>query len=1005
VRIFLLYFFLLFSCSAIGQYVISIKHFGIEDGLSHREVNAILKDKRGFIWVGTRYGLNRFDGYAFTWYTGEKNGLPFNHIKELAEDGEGNLWIRGGKQTREVAVLNTITRRFIPLAEKWRDSLPLTSDLIHGCRDGSVIFYSANDLHLHRYTPGKGFQKEVLPLPLRTPLTQVQSLLADDTWWFERPNAVEQYDLKGKLLFRLAAHSTEGLFTQSTGVGFKDVNKHYRFILKGQQAVDVTSSLPPYDPAGGDMLFYTGTDDIYWRQGKLFSLGKGLLKDFGSEGHSDLKTFLRFVLPDENGRIWIGNNFGLYLLDIKPNLFHQYFFGKTAVNKTSNSYRGIWVDKDQLWACNELQGLVNSSLHHQEIPTSSFKTSNEIVYYSLAKTSSGKWVVGGLRNVYVISPKRQTTTIQLQRDDACWAIQEMTAGKILLGLQRGLAWLEAGSQRLVSFREYNQFTELANAHVLSIRTFDSLNYWICTNQGLYLFQPKNGIVGRYSLADKGAYYLPSNEFQHIFRDGDGVYWLATTGGLIRWDQKQARLFTRADGLSNNNIYAVYGDQTDNLWLSSDYGIMRFNRNTFSITTFLTEDGLTNTEFNRISHYQDSLGRIYFGSLSGITSFQPTNFNYGKNYKTSLPLSVASLEIYNGDSLVDQTGSAYEKRAIDLYPRDQYFTLQVALLNFQDPEQVTYYWCIGDGSKNWNGQKERTFRFSGLPYGETIIRIKAQAPGGQWSDKELRIVIYSHKPFYLEWWFIALVLLVILFLVYSRIRWKTRRLQRENARLDAIIQQRTKELQVSLQQKELLLKEIHHRVKNNLQVISSLLELQTASLEENDVAKAAITEGQNRVKSIALIHQRLYQHEEVSAIEFSSFVQELFSQITSVLKRPGQKIECSISIPKTYLDIDTAVPLGLICNEIITNAFKYAFVREGLSSFNIELVKADESHYELSFRDNGRGLPKGLVWNKTDSLGLRLIRRLSRQIGGDASYIYNEGAIFTIRFPFGELNQN
>jgi two-component sensor histidine kinase/ligand-binding sensor domain-containing protein len=993
---------LLFYCSVAGQYVISIKRFGIEDGLSHREVNAILKDKRGFIWVGTRYGINRFDGYSFTWYTSEKNGLPFNNIKELAEDGEGNLWIRGGNQAREIAILNTVTRNFIPVSKKLAGSRPFTADLVHSCQDGSVIFYSKNESHLLRYIPGKGFQKEVIPESLKTPLTQVQSLLADDTWWFERSDAIERYNLKGKLLFRLPAQSTEGLFTQSTGVGFKDKKQRYRFILKNQQIVDVTSALPPFDPTGGDMLFYTGTDDIYWRQGKLFSLGKGMLKDFGSEGHPDLKTYLRFVLPDGQGKIWIGNNFGLYLLDIKPNLFQRFFHGKTAINKTSNSYRGIWVDKNQLWACNELQGLVSASLEDQQTPKSVFKNENEIVYYQLIKSTDSNWVIGGLRNVYIISPNRQITTIRLKGDDAaCWAIQEMPNHQLLLGLQSGLGWLDKKSQQFTPFRQYNQFQELATAHVLSIRTFDSTNYWICTNQGLYLFQLQKGIVERYYSAAEGNRFLPSNEFQHIFRDSEGIYWLATTNGLIRWNQKQARLFTRADGLSNNNIYAVYGDAAGNLWLSCDYGIMRFNRSNFSVTTFLTEDGLTNTEFNRISHHQDSSGRIYFGSLSGITGFQPSSFNEDNLHKASLPLAIASLQKFNGDSTVDQTAIAFNNEVLNLYPEDEYFTLQVALLNFKDPEQVTYYWCVGDETKQWNAQKERTFRFSRLPYGETVLRIKAQAPDGQWSDKELRIVIFSHKPFFLRWWFISLVVLLMLLLVYLRIRWKTRKLQKENSRLDAVIQQRTGELQVSLQQKELLLKEIHHRVKNNLQVISSLLELQTASVGDDQTVKAAITEGQNRLKSIALIHQRLYQHDQVSTIEFGGFFQELFNQVASVLKKPYQEVQTLFEIPETHLDIDTAIPLGLICNEVITNAFKYGFAEQDQAVLTATLAVVGPAEYELHLSDNGPGLPAHFEFANANSLGLRLIRRLARQIGGSTKYTYKSGTTFVIRFRNSE----
>lgn len=241
--------------------------------------------------------------------------------------------------------------------------------------------------------------------------------------------------------------------------------------------------------------------------------------------------------------------------------------------------------------------------------------------------------------------------------------------------------------------------------------------------------------------------------------------------------------------------------------------------------------------------------------------------------------------------------------------------------------------------------------------------------------------------------ICLVLAVTL-LAYLRQRSLRKRLAAQN---QTIVRQSEK-LQASLNEKDLLLKEIHHRVKNNLQVISGLLELQTASAGEDAAVKAAIVEGQNRIKSIALIHQRLYQHDGMATIELGGFVAELFTQIASALKAPGQEIQTTFDIPETHLDIDTAVPLGLICNEVITNAFKHSFANQRAARFDASLRQHAKGGYELRLSDNGTGLPTNVGINKTDSLGLKLIRRLSRQIGGEADYRNENGATFIIRFP-------
>ena len=203
-------------------------------------------------------------------------------------------------------------------------------------------------------------------------------------------------------------------------------------------------------------------------------------------------------------------------------------------------------------------------------------------------------------------------------------------------------------------------------------------------------------------------------------------------------------------------------------------------------------------------------------------------------------------------------------------------------------------------------------------------------------------------------------------------------------------------EASLAKNELLLKEIHHRVKNNLQIVSSLLNLQTKNTEDES-ALEAMKEGQNRVKAMALIHQGLYQHEDIATIQFQDYAQQLLQQLSGIytLDKP---INTSVTGENTSLDIDTAVPLGLILNELITNSFKYAFQEVEECSIAIQLSQGEEKgSYQLKVTDNGQGLPKDFDWKKTKSIGLRLIRRLSKQLYGNFDYQYQDGAIFTISF--------
>mgnify|MGYP000863031474 FL=1 len=205
------------------------------------------------------------------------------------------------------------------------------------------------------------------------------------------------------------------------------------------------------------------------------------------------------------------------------------------------------------------------------------------------------------------------------------------------------------------------------------------------------------------------------------------------------------------------------------------------------------------------------------------------------------------------------------------------------------------------------------------------------------------------------------------------------------------------LQNNVQQKEVLLKEIHHRVKNNLSVISGLLELQSYSIK-NEAIEQTFKESQNRVKSIALIHQRLYQHENLASIELKEYTDDLYKQIHNVFNKSDQKVVFTNKVEKTLLDIDTAVSLGLIINELLTNSFKYAFKPELKGEIEIELLKLNEGSYQLIYRDNGNGLPAGFDFKKVNSFGLRLVSRLCKQLFGKITFTKSNGySAFIIDF--------
>lgn len=205
-----------------------------------------------------------------------------------------------------------------------------------------------------------------------------------------------------------------------------------------------------------------------------------------------------------------------------------------------------------------------------------------------------------------------------------------------------------------------------------------------------------------------------------------------------------------------------------------------------------------------------------------------------------------------------------------------------------------------------------------------------------------------------------------------------------------------ELRASLKEKEVLLKEIHHRVKNNLQVISSLLKLQSGYID-NPSTLALFTDSQNRVKAMALIHEKLYQSSDLSRIQVSDYIQKLTNNLFQSYSVNASAVKLIVDIDDVFLDVDTAIPCGLIINELISNSLKYAFSGREQGEISLEFHLIEPQKYRLKISDNGVGLPPDFSLEETESLGLQLVWNLTEQLGGNIKLYSNNGTCFEITF--------
>lgn len=249
--------------------------------------------------------------------------------------------------------------------------------------------------------------------------------------------------------------------------------------------------------------------------------------------------------------------------------------------------------------------------------------------------------------------------------------------------------------------------------------------------------------------------------------------------------------------------------------------------------------------------------------------------------------------------------------------------------------------------------------------------------------------------FLEWTSISILiqlllgLLVLAGTLFYRVVFIKRSIdQTDRSRID---------LREKLDEKDMLLKEVHHRVKNNLQTVCSLLNMQSRGAEDEHM-KNLIKSSQNRVMAMAMVHEMLYLRDDLSAIDYKPYVFKLTEYLVKSVKGPDSKVKLAIDVPDIVLGIDTAIPLGLLINETITNSLKYGIQGDSEGEIHIELKKQDKDDYVLTIGDNGVGISEEVDPKTTKSLGLKLIHNLARQLKGSITMDWSrKGTNYIVKF--------
>jgi two-component sensor histidine kinase len=1020
------------------EYTITKRLLSVENGFASHEVFCGVQDLSGFLWFGTRNGLNRFDGSKCLLFTRQRNGLQENKVVQLAADDADLLFIQYGSAgfqlttVGKVDVMNATTQRVKTLTAAFPNLPFREKDVYWIANDGTgeISFLTASPFRYWRYSSKRGFrlmqemkgwvrQDSLLDYRITGPVNtflkgtahlklnnqQVQYVVED-----KKVSSFIQHDVLRSLPIGVTGQD-ELLITYNTAtdVDHFQIDKLTRQgqLLPAQNldqyGLDQVKSRYWYQvrPAtdGQATAFYSANDALYlWnKQAFLKVIGKSELKGFEN-------LFVYQLFPDRLGNLWLCTSSGVMQLTVRKNRFKPYFSTSQQAMEPNGQARGILADGQG----NVVANVWGHTFMQEGARLRGF--SHSFINYGLAWHGGALYTGGFALSRYNIAQQR-FTGFPMPPPSEIWSLHSLNDSLLLLGCINGFAVFNAAANR---FEPLLSDGEPEARFVYRFLKGKNGQLWAVAENGLYALtgDPARGRAWR--MVRLKSKFLNGLSLLDAWQDTDGTWWLATNGeGLYRWDPKtnRSRQFNITAGFPSDVLYRIEPDGFNNLWISSDYGLLRFNKKDFSINTYTTTDGIPHNEFNRTSSFQAVDGKLYFGGLNGVVGFDPGDFKTDTS-QLRVPLRIIAFNQFVGaaNELVDHTAALLHNGRIVLEPDDKFFTLDFQLLDFTKDEGNRYAYQIEGLDKNWVFIHENSVRISGLPYGDFVLRIKAQNREGAWNKVELSIPLKVLKPVYLQWYFMLAVALLIALSVYLFVRFRIRQLAREKDKLEETVNERTMQLKQSLSEqtallleKDVLMKEIHHRVKNNLQVISGLLELQGKSLAD-DAAREALQEGRNRVRSIALIHQNLYQFENLSSIDLRRFTGDLCRQVQSVFQRE-KKVSLAIDVPEVHLDIDSAVPLGLILNELLSNSFKYAFKDVSEGEIRVTVSVVSEGRFLLVYSDNGPGLPASFDLNRAATLGLQLVNDLTRQIGGRVEYRTEGGAVFTIHFTNREVRKN
>ncbi|RCH53860.1 hybrid sensor histidine kinase/response regulator [Mucilaginibacter hurinus] len=958
-KLFIALFFVIVATGRGRAQSYDFRGFQVEHGLSSNSVTSSIQDKQGFVWFGTKDGLNRFDGYLFKVFRNEAHdslSISNNYIYCLHADTDDVLWVG---TDRGLCRYDPVLEQFHVIKETSATSVTE----IQTDKQGDLWYIADYTLYrrdsktgrISKYNESGYAVTSVCLAPDNTIwISTIGGLLkrysrstnsfagfdvfknskASLSKWIQKI----EYDGNGHLLVGTMNY---GLKLFDTGSGsYKDVvtknAKNRPFVTdfvrhtKDDYWISTESGLFIYTPKNGDYLLpvkdndgpfsiATNTTNALYkdREGGIwictnyrgvhyFPRQYSAFKNYTPRyaGNSTSGNILTNIAQDKNGDLWIGTTeSGLNKMTPATGVFTNYQ-PSNASGIALNNIAAVLVAGDQIWT---------GASYGVDLWDS--KSAKVVRHYDTGTDYLGKG------NIF-------------SKNVSC--LYRTRAGVIYAGTLSGLFYFNPKLNR------FDRVTQVANCFYTTLREDSRGVLWAGTfKEGVYFFDPRTGRSGNYRYTANNSRSLNSNWINSVFESADKTIWVATTKGLCKLDSDRKRFtaYTTENGFPSNVVLSILEDARNNLWISTSRGLVCFKPSTAKLKIFTTANGLYSDQFNSHSAYKDADGRMYFGTAKGLISFHPAEFT---DSRAALPVYITGFQVNNEEVAVNTKSplkrSVIYTREITL-PYKSSFSIDFAALSYTTPELTQYAYHMAGLSNDWTYLKtNRKVYFTGLSAGTYTFSVKASNTG-DWHSKPAVLIIKVLPPFWASIWAYLFYITIAGTAIYFIVRHYHQR----------AVAKKEKEL---YQAKLEFFTNIAHEIRTPLTLIKGPLD----QVIEASHAPAIQENLEIMEKNTDLLLELTNQLLDFRKIENKGFSMNITKcNITDLLKdhylrfKPAieqKRLLFTINAPQTYFAYADKEALNKIISNLFDNAIKYA-----KSRVYVTLVDTGEK-FTISVKNDG-----------------------------------------------------